>query len=194
MQITTLLKEATAELHQQTERAMPLGEVLRGNNPAEDYGALLSLQYQIYQDLESHLEEQLEHPAIKDFFHKKSPWLATDLETMGLPVPLPLSGQHPVMNNAFAVGVLYVLEGSMLGGQVILKMLKKVESLDGLPHHFYTAYGAETGKRWSAFKTLSEEVVEEGSAADAEAGANYAFEFFLQKLEEGKEVRQSALL
>ena len=190
MQITSLLKESTAALHQLTEDAMPLGRVLRGDSPFEDYGTLLSLQYQIYQDLERHLEEQLQHPDLKSFFHQKAPWMAADLQNMGLPVPPPLEGQHPAMSDAFAIGVLYVLEGSMLGGQVILKMLKKVESLDGLPHHFYTAYGAETGQRWMAFKALSENMVPENCAQEAVAGANYAFGFFLEKLEGSKQVRQ----
>jgi heme oxygenase len=192
MQITSLLKESTAALHQLTEDAMPLGKVLRGDSPFEDYGRLLSVQYQIYQDLERHLSEQLQHPDLKGFFHPKHPWAAADLESMGLPLPPHHQGQHPAMTDAFAVGLLYVLEGSMLGGQVILKMLKKVESLDGLPHHFYTAYGAETGQRWMAFKALSENMVQENCAQEAVAGANYAFGFFLEKLEESKLVRQQS--
>jgi len=64
-------------------------------------------------------------------------------------LPLPLCPVRPPLATAAqALGVLYVLEGSTLGGQVIARQLEKA-GLDAARRYF-TAYGALTGPRWQA--------------------------------------------
>ncbi len=62
--------------------------------------------------------------------------------------PLPIRLDGP----AAALGALYVLEGSTLGGQLIGRHVAGLHGLgiDGL--RYYRAHGPETGRMWSAFR------------------------------------------
>ena len=55
-------------------------------------------------------------------------------------------------NKYEALGALYVLEGSTLGGQIIVKRLKSILG-PHLSHHFYTGYGEYTYPKWNNFMT-----------------------------------------
>jgi heme oxygenase len=80
---------------------------------------------------------------------RRRPALDRDLAHFREPAPLPCPVPAPA-SRAEALGLLYVLEGSTLGGQVIRKqLLKQGQSLDGLS--FLDPYGAETGPRWKSF-------------------------------------------
>ena len=53
-----------------------------------------------------------------------------------------------------AFGALYVIEGSTLGGAIILKMLRKKESVD-IPENavqFFNGYGDQNLAMWQRFK------------------------------------------
>jgi|GEM_PF-394912 len=52
---------------------------------------------------------------------------------------------------AYALGYAYVIEGSTLGGRVILKQVAPALKLDGPGTRFFTGYGAETGKFWKEY-------------------------------------------
>jgi heme oxygenase len=80
---------------------------------------------------------------------RRGPALDRDLAHLGeaAPAPCPVT---PPASRAEALGFLYVLEGSTLGGQAIRKqLLKQGRSLDGLS--FLDPYGADTGRRWKGF-------------------------------------------
>jgi heme oxygenase len=52
---------------------------------------------------------------------------------------------------AYALGYCYVIEGSTLGGRVILKQVGPALKLDNGGTQFFGGYGAETGKYWKDF-------------------------------------------
>lgn len=80
---------------------------------------------------------------------RRRPVLDRDLAHLGEPAPPPCPVARPG-SRAEALGLLYVLEGSTLGGQVIRKqLLKQGRSLDGVS--FLDPYGADTGPRWKSF-------------------------------------------
>lgn len=55
------------------------------------------------------------------------------------------------INNKFeALGALYVLEGSTLGSQIIIKRLRSKLS-DNIHHYFYSGYGEQTQIMWREF-------------------------------------------
>ena len=77
---------------------------------------------------------------------------------------------------AEALGMLYVLEGSTLGGQFITRALATRGVIDpGLA--FLDPYGDETGVRWRSFlAVLVREVTDDGLIAEACRGAVRAFD------------------
>ncbi|WGM37769.1 biliverdin-producing heme oxygenase [Caulobacter sp. NIBR1757] len=80
---------------------------------------------------------------------RRRPVLDRDLAHFGEATPPPCPMAKPA-SRAEALGILYVLEGSTLGGQVIRKrLLSRGAGLDGVS--FLDPYGAETGPRWKGF-------------------------------------------
>lgn len=77
--------------------------------------------------------------------------LRDDLRALGaVPEALPVCPPPPVRGHAEAMGSLYVMEGSTLGGRVILKRLGAL----GLPSGscgYFAGHGAETGAMWTTF-------------------------------------------
>lgn len=77
--------------------------------------------------------------------------LREDLRALGAdPEGLPLCPPPPIRGHAEAMGSLYVMEGSTLGGRVILKRLEGL----GLPAGscgYFAGHGARTGTMWTDF-------------------------------------------
>lgn len=91
---------------------------------------------------------------------RKSAILARDLADLGVE-PEGVGVQLPPMSRGEALGVLYVLEGSTLGGRVIAReMMAAGQPTTGLS--FFDAYGAATGARWRAFTAVLEAEIERG--------------------------------
>jgi len=85
---------------------------------------------------------------------EKTPILVKDLENLGLPTPMVISKDAALnlSSPAKALGYLYVMEGSTLGGQFISKHLKKHLGLDAENGAaYFNGYGSETSARWKEF-------------------------------------------
>ena len=75
-----------------------------------------------------------------------------------------------------ALGRLYVLEGSTLGGTFIDRHLAGLPQLAGVRLGAFSPYGAETGAMWHAFRrTTRERVASGGDAALVVAAARQTF-------------------
>jgi heme oxygenase len=61
-----------------------------------------------------------------------------------------------------ALGRLYVLEGSTLGGAFIDRHLAGLPGLGGIRLHAFSPYGAETGAMWHAFRQVTRDRVARG--------------------------------
>ena len=74
---------------------------------------------------------------------------------------------------ARAIGSLYVMEGSTLGGQVISRALKDA---GGSELAYFNPYGRETGARWRAFAAWAEDAAagEDRGVVVASAEATFA--------------------
>ena len=77
---------------------------------------------------------------------------------------LPLCHAMPPLRTRLQLlGVMYVLEGSTLGGQVITRQLAQA----GIPlRAYFTGYGARTGPRWKTFCQLLTEAAPAGPDQD----------------------------
>lgn len=92
---------------------------------------------------------------------KKLALIEKDLESLSLENQA-VSHDLKFDNEHEALGAMYVIEGSTLGGNVIAKQLSKTEGFDNVTFNFFGCYQENTGPMWKNFKeVLDTEVTEE---------------------------------
>ncbi len=150
------LRNHTSGAHRAVERSLDLPGAIKD---FEDYRRWLARFFGIYYPIEDALGgftqwEEWNIP-FEPFGRVKN--LSSDLTAMSLPietVELASALDIPQFSNfAEAIGALYVLEGSSLGGRFILLDLAKRlgQAIDGADS-FFAGHGAQTGQRWNTFK------------------------------------------
>jgi heme oxygenase len=151
------LRTATSAHHARLERELDIPESI---GSAADYTRLLGLLYGFYAPLEQRLlqfEASLAGHGVHVRQRLKTRKLARDLLVFGVTrdaiSTLPRCAELPhLATDAHALGCLYVLEGSTLGGQVIARRIRRVLHIEGAAGlAFFRAYGAHTGRMWQAF-------------------------------------------
>jgi heme oxygenase len=103
---------------------------------------------------------------------------ATDIESL----PLCYAARSCGMDEDEALGALYVMEGSTLGGQIISRALA---TQDWVPHgglRSFNPYGAGTGAMWRGFGDLIEREGANRDAAKIVTGAQRTFDLLTQWL------------
>lgn len=156
------LRQKTAVLHRATETAFDLPFVSASRT---NYASMLRTLLSIYRPVERRLDKvDWKQTAINWPQRRKAALLERDLITLGEPADISDSleaANIPLRSPAAAIGCLYVLEGSTLGAQFILKQLEKTLNLTPKAGAgFFGAYGTATREKWASF----------GAAADAYAG------------------------
>ena len=124
-----------------------------------------------------------QYPALRAFQEPRSrlPHLRRDLAALGrtnaeqAALPLCAPAAALVDSHAAAVGSIYVLEGSTLGGQVIGRALADAGWAPRGGLTYFTPYKARTGEMWRAFGAWSEANVAVHERDLAVAGANRTF-------------------
>jgi heme oxygenase len=79
-------------------------------------------------------------------------------------------------STAAALGSLYVMEGSTLGGQVISRALAEAPWLPPGGLTYFNPYGDRTGAMWRSFKAAAALICRPGLEPAAEAGAVATFD------------------
>ncbi|MGC4072816.1 MAG: biliverdin-producing heme oxygenase [Nibricoccus sp.] len=156
MRLLQALKTHTAVCHQDLENSLSVFSRIRTR---DDYGRLLEKFLTLYEPLEAQLGTSADWRALDFDFdaHRKTAWLRGDLAALGVNEAEINSWERcrtlpSTEGVGAAIGCLYVLEGSTLGGQMISKQFR--ETLGVTPEtggRFFNGYGAETGQRWRAF-------------------------------------------
>lgn len=150
------LQEGTKDIHERVERRLPIFDP--GFDLAQ-YVQLLECFYGFWSPLESKLLKvnTLSDPALGLQYRMKSHLLECDLLILGRePSKVSPCADLPSVG-AFlrALGCLYVLEGSTLGGVVISKHIGQHLNLRaGSGASFFNAYGEAVGRRWSEFRSF----------------------------------------
>jgi heme oxygenase len=171
-EVLSRLRAATQQAHHRLEDrlqaieqlATPLGRM-----------ALAPRYYVLHAGAEQAIAPHLDTLAGLDFaVRRRSPQIASDLATLGQ--GRPTLGRPPVVDSAAAaLGWMYVLEGSTLGGRMIHRELeRRGVGLEGLG--FLDPYGEDTGARWRAFLAVMErEARDEAAIVDVVAGGVAGF-------------------
>jgi heme oxygenase len=124
--------------------------------------------------------ERLRHMSLPDAGRRKQRYhaLAGDLARLGIPHSPLVDGQRK--EDATAVGCLYVLEGSIHGGQVLLGRLKDADEIPEDSLRFLEGFGDENGSMWAAFtQWLTHLEASSGFVAGASEGATRTFNHFI---------------
>ncbi|WP_405123432.1 biliverdin-producing heme oxygenase [Pseudomonas sp. M20] len=149
------LRAGTAELHIALEKRLPF---FSDTLDTQAFVRLVQAYYGFYLPLENALLRSDAIPAGFDLTPRlKASTLRTDLHALGVSAEalqgLPQCEQLPVIDSSAAcLGVLYVLEGATLGGQILRREISSrlgLEADNGAA--FLDIYGAATGRRWRDF-------------------------------------------
>ena len=100
--------------------------------------------------------------------------LESDLEHLELTLPRPIA--QPARDGAFALGCLYTIQGSTLGGKVIYRQLDRL--LPGKDGRCFFKGTADDGAHWQSLCAGLENCAGDAHLADMEEGAHYAFRQF----------------
>ncbi len=156
--LSTLIKEKTLTAHQQLEKKII--HSLKQMQSKEDYKDLLLQFYLFYKPLEDLVEAHIDHNHVFDYnLRRKSVSLYNDLKELGIQNIgkfAELQDLPPVKNHLHALGVLYVFEGSTLGGSIIANMVKTKTNLNNALSFFY-GYETQTQLMWQRFQLFLNE-------------------------------------
>jgi len=173
------LKENTKSNHQLLEKKV-VGQ-LKAMRSKQDYAKLLTLFYSFFGGLELAINQCIDTSNLPDYAQRrKTSALADDLEQLGAALPKFACGDEiPQINNHLqALGALYVIEGSTLGGKIISKMVSQQLNLtDASGLSFFNGYGDQSEYMWGIFKQSIDQPL---SPADEEQVIQSANETFLQ--------------
>ena len=169
--LMALLKDVTRPCHEAVEAR--LGR-RRFTESLEAYGRTLRLFYAFHRPLE---EAFARIPGwagvgIDPQERRKTPLLAADLRRLGIAedsTPPPGAGPLPLPGDlAEALGVMYVLEGSTLGGRYIRKQVQAGLGLTpGDGASYFDSYGDRVGAMWKAFGAAVDAFATTGAVRDA---------------------------
>ncbi len=102
---------------------------------------------------------------------RRSALFATDVAGLGGPAAPPRPRLPEVAGTDDALGRMYVLEGSTLGGRFIDRHLTGLSALDGVRVRAFSPYGEDTGRMWRSFRTAAERHVDAGGDPERIVGA-----------------------
>ena len=155
------LKEGTGQAHNRLEAQLSL---LDHGLTLTQYRHLLHTFFGFYIPLESSLDAgRLPAPLRTELAcRRKSGWLLDDLLALGESSQaidaLPLCRAiPPITNEADLFGAWYVVEGATLGGQIVLKSLRRSLGAGADQYtRFFRSYGPEVPQMWATFLRMLE--------------------------------------
>ncbi|WP_028979138.1 biliverdin-producing heme oxygenase [Sporocytophaga myxococcoides] len=149
------IKRQTAENHAAMENSNLMKPVVSRELSLESYKNILIKFYGFFHPLENSINSFSDiHNYLHDFeTRRKSTALKDDLHKLGCNEEINLCNDLPeIKTSSQALGCLYVMEGSTLGGRMISRIISETISLNkdsGVS--FFNGYGEETGKKWKSF-------------------------------------------
>ena len=178
------LREATAAAHERLHRHPGLAAAARGDIAREHYRLLLARLYGFHYAFEAKLEPALRRHEAGIDVAARAELIAGDLLALGANradiTTLPLCGSiGGPANMAEALGALYVVEGSALGGAQIARALSPLFGSDNAGGRaFFLGLGARQAARWRALLARIESFSDHPLGADVVMGASMTFAQF----------------
>lgn len=187
--LSNIIKTATAPLHKQLEQALFSAAIMNGSFSLSDYNTVLRINYFVHHLIEPVIFAALKEKTGKKIdLHQRGKLSALKEDMHGSLINLSEDEHLPVDGSAFAneseaLGALYVLEGATLGGQVIIRQLKKNPLFASLPLAYYNVYAGQTGALWKQFLEVMNQCDDHKSVL---AGARRVYGIYLKATDEIK--------
>lgn len=153
------LREKTSAQHRQLESHPLLHQLTSGQLSTGVYNTILQKFYGFFSPLEELISQYSPEDYLEDYQERrKAQLLLQDLNKIdndhfSQQLPDICDDLPNITNTDGAMGALYVMEGSTLGGQMISRHVEK--TLGFTPSNgtaFFYGYGKDTGKRWKKFQ------------------------------------------
>jgi heme oxygenase (biliverdin-IX-beta and delta-forming) len=167
--VLRVLRSATASEHERVEDALGL---MDADLTRDRLAAVLRLMHGFWLAAEEGLDawasrEPADAAPLAWDRRRRASLFAADLATLGHPADDPDRPElPPVAGTDEALGRLYVLEGSTLGGTFIDRHLATLPELSGgVRLRAFSPYGEDTGAMWHAFRRATRAHVEGGGDA-----------------------------
>ncbi|WP_269236194.1 biliverdin-producing heme oxygenase [Flavobacterium flavigenum] len=147
------LKNQTSDSHRKLESLPISASILSPEMKKSDYIDYLSLMYDVHKSTENVIFPLLPEIITDLDQRRKSHLIEEDLAFL----QYNKTGSNDIFNTSkitipFALGILYVIEGSSLGGRFILKNISKIPGLENNQGtHYFQGYGDKTGTFWKNF-------------------------------------------
>lgn len=190
-----VLREATAEAHAEVDGAF---ENLKWDQPG-GYSRLLKTHGRVVPDLESAVSRSILPSSLGDWSARlRSKALRSDMAFLGVRPPArrgrsagePTVAASQTPDFTQAVGIAYALEGSRLGGQIVLRRLRERGALPGLQATRFLRHG-EGRDFWRSFTAWLASLEFTGEDVDgAIAGAMQVFASYREAIQEVGRVEQ----
>lgn len=147
--LNTQIKEATKTAHQHLEGIVV--RKLKAIRSNADYAAVLKHFYAYFNGVEQAIAPFITPDVLPDYNERRtSIYLKRDIEELGGTTDVLPKVEVPAIENVQqALGALYVMEGSIMGGPYIVQMLAKYGVDKGVS--FFSGYGEATGMMWGKF-------------------------------------------
>jgi len=173
------LRSQTAASHKNLEELPVSTSLLSSNVTKESYAHYLTLMHDVVADTEARIFP-LTNSIIPDLAERrKLAAITADLKHLGVTKDnyKPIYNLPENVTTAFALGILYVIEGSSLGGRFILNNINSVLAFDENGGATYFAgYGNKSGSLWKHFlQNLTVYQTQHDCAEEIIAGADFAF-------------------
>jgi len=179
--VSEYLKKNTAEYHDAAEKLFSSDKIFSKTFTLEDYKKIINTNYlmllhsedKIFKSLSDRFSEKLHLDQ-----RIKLPLIEKDLASLSLKNQT-VSHHLEFANEHEALGAMYVIEGSTLGGNVIAKQLSKSEGFDEVTFNFFGCYQENTGPMWKNFKEVLDTEVNEEYYNEVLSGAKKLYTFLL---------------
>lgn len=155
--ILELLRAGTREAHDRIELNPVMGRLTRDDLDLEHYTLVLRRMLTLHAAVEGRLAAALANHRddLALDARRKTPLLRRDLIALGATAWAeypPQALAELVVDEPSAWGTLYVLEGSTLGGRIILRSIERSLGLTtDTGAAFFSGYGERTGHNWGIF-------------------------------------------
>ena len=175
----TLLRNETTAQHAKLETSAISKALLSDHVSLNDYVRYLIKMRSVIAFCEQTIFPLLKHVIDDIESRRKLTSIEDDLKRLGVTSHIE-NDYHPIqhkISTCFALGYMYVIEGSTLGGRVILKHLQSKLGIDENKNGaFFAGYGLLTGRTWKRFlQILADYTYEMQCGDEVIEGAKHAF-------------------